>query len=65
MRKILCLLTFFAATIASVNAQWSLSEAEKDSISKLGQENQENMMHQLGIMALRPGPSGNEAAPNQ
>tara|TARA_R110002050_G_scaffold16019_2_gene48933 strand:+ start:24505 stop:26037 length:1533 start_codon:yes stop_codon:yes gene_type:complete len=64
MRKIICLLTFFAAAIASVNAQWSLSQAEKDSISKRGQENQENMMHQLGITALRPGPSGNEAAPN-
>jgi len=28
------------------------------------QQNQENMMKQLGIKALRPGPSGNESAPN-
>lgn len=28
------------------------------------QQNQENMMQQLGITQLRPGPSGNEAAPN-
>jgi hypothetical protein len=28
------------------------------------QQNQQNMMQQLGITKLRPGPSGNEAAPN-
>lgn len=28
------------------------------------QQNQENMMQQLGITKLRPGPSGNESAPN-
>jgi hypothetical protein len=28
------------------------------------QQNQENMMKQLGIKALRPGPSGNPSAPN-
>lgn len=28
------------------------------------QQNQENMMNQLGIKFLRPGPSGNESAPN-
>ena len=28
------------------------------------QQNQENMMQQLGIKELRPGPSGNESAPN-
>ena len=28
------------------------------------QQNQDNMMQQLGIKQLRPGPSGNEAAPN-
>lgn len=28
------------------------------------QQNQENMMQQLGITRLRPGPSGNESAPN-
>ena len=28
------------------------------------QQNQENMMQQLGIKKLRPGPSGNESAPN-
>src|ERR1700685_375214 len=27
-------------------------------------EDHQNMMEQLGIKALRPGPSGNEAAPN-
>jgi len=28
------------------------------------QQNQENMMQQLGIIKMRPGPSGNESAPN-
>lgn len=28
------------------------------------QQNQENMMQQLGIKSLRPGPNGNESAPN-
>ena len=28
------------------------------------QQNQENMMEQLGIKVLRPGPSGNPSAPN-
>ena len=28
------------------------------------QQNQDNMMQQLGITSLRPGPSGNESAPN-
>ena len=28
------------------------------------QQNQENMMQQLGIKELRPGPSGNPSAPN-
>ena len=27
------------------------------------QQNQDNMMQQLGIKELRPGPSGNESAP--
>lgn len=29
-----------------------------------GEQDQQNMMHQLGIRALRPGPSGDEHAPN-
>ena len=29
------------------------------------QQDHQNMMEQLGIKALRPGPSGNENAPNQ
>ena len=33
-------------------------------VSFTAQQNQENMMKQLGIKALRPGPSGNESVPN-
>ena len=30
----------------------------------ISQQNKDNMMQQLGITSLRPGPSGNESAPN-
>src|SRR5512139_387733 len=33
-------------------------------IQKKTQEDHQNMMNQLGIKKLRPGPSGNESAPN-
>ena len=50
---------------ANVNAQWwTMTQKERDSINELGQKNQKSMMSQLGITALRPGPSGNESAPN-
>lgn len=64
MKKILGSLLFFAVTCTTLNAQFFLSKKERDSIYKLGQINQQNMMQQLGITALRPGPSGNESAPN-
>ena len=35
-----------------------------DSVNKLSAEDHSEMMHQLNISSLRPGPSGNPNAPN-
>lgn len=64
MNKLLPFLLLSLLTITESNAQWNLSQKERDSINKLGQENQTAMMKQLGITTLRSGPSGNESAPN-
>ena len=64
MKKIMSLIVLFTLAVTTVHSQWFLSQEERDSINNLGRENQEQMMKQLGIVALRPGPSGNEAAPN-
>src|SRR5579872_5434800 len=53
--------TAFAAALlaASLAAQTSV-----DTKNWTAAEDHQNMMDQLGIKALRPGPSGNESAPN-
>ncbi|MER3376060.1 MAG: acetylxylan esterase [Allomuricauda sp.] len=56
---LICALTSFYG-----NAQFFLTQEERDSINRYGKINHENMMAQLGITALRPGPSGNPTAPN-
>src|SRR5580704_8005404 len=48
-----------AAFVVSWPAQNSI-----DTTKWTAAEDHQNMMDQLGIKALRPGPSGNEAAPN-
>ena len=40
------------------------SQATRDSIARLAAEDHRALLAQLGIAALRPGPSGNESAPN-
>ena len=49
-----------------VSAQDSKIDSSKypPPVTFTAQQNQENMMQQLGIIKLRPGPSGNESAPN-
>src|SRR5680860_487462 len=64
MKKLVSNLVFFTITVTTLNAQFFLSQKERDSIYKQGQINQENMMNQLGVKAMRPGPSGNESHPN-
>ena len=57
------------ATVPSFANSWlgSLSAQEKSStgiVTFTTQEDHQNMLKQLGITKLRPGPSGNESAPN-
>jgi hypothetical protein len=49
-------------TLAGVLAGWQATTPQP--INWTAAEDHRNMMDQLGIKALRPGPSGNESAPN-
>lgn len=51
----------FVVRAASTGAQ---QPPQPDTRAWTAQDDHRNMMEQLGITALRPGPSGNEAAPN-
>src|SRR5438552_1348033 len=42
----------------------SFVDATPPPVTCTGEQDHQNMMDQLGIKALRPGPSGNEKAPN-
>jgi hypothetical protein len=50
----------------TANAQVSLIDSSKfpKPVQFTAQQDNQNMMQQLGIKKLRPGPSGNESAPN-
>ena len=50
----------FVVLAATTGAQ----QSQPDTRTWTAQDDHKNMMEQLGITALRPGPSGNEAAPN-
>ncbi|MCX6302638.1 MAG: acetylxylan esterase [Bacteroidia bacterium] len=45
-------------------ASGQFSKAAMDSINKLTREDYKNMLDQIGITSVRPGPSGNPTAPN-
>ena len=63
--KTVFFLGLILGTSFPVHAQsWVLSQKERDSLNELGERNQRSMMEQLGIIALRPGPSGDESAAN-
>src|SRR5207249_7826419 len=47
-----------------VNAQSAAPGALPHPVNFTADQDHQNMMDQLGIQALRPGPSGNESAPN-
>src|SRR4029077_2552352 len=57
---------FLAVFIAAAFGQQPPSDASalRQPINWTAAEDHRNMMDQLGIKALRPGPSGNESAPN-
>jgi hypothetical protein len=63
--KLGILLTAFAAILGlTVLAAQFPSAAEQAELNKQTQVDHQNMMMQLGIKKLRPGPSGNEKDPN-
>lgn len=62
MKHTLLILSFCISWSAQSFAQ--PSQQARDSINRLSQEDHQLMMQQLGITALRPGPSGNPQAPN-
>ena len=64
MNRISCFFILLIFSNSIVYAQFFLSQEERDSIYKFGQINQENMMKQLSITALRPGRSPDQSAPN-
>src|SRR5579863_8920252 len=53
-----------ALPIAAVAAAALLAETAIDTKNWTAEQDHQNMMDQLGIKALRPGPSGTETAPN-
>jgi hypothetical protein len=65
-KKILLAMLAVVCMHATVIAQHSTIDSSKypKPVNFTSQQNQENMMQQLGIKKLRPGPSGDENAPN-
>ena len=59
-----CLVAAAASTIWSVRALAQQPAAPPEPKEWTAAQDHRNMMDQLGITALRPGPSGNEQAPN-
>jgi hypothetical protein len=52
------------ALILALNAQPFFAQVAQDTTAWTTAQDHENMMAQVGIRKLRPGPSGNESAPN-
>lgn len=55
---------FFLGVFLSSLASAQFSQQYRDSINRLSHTDHRQMMQQLGISELRPGPSGNPEAPN-
>src|ERR1700751_1962373 len=68
MSFLVVFLTASTALAQSSPAPWaptdSSSSVGRSPVTFTADEDHQNMMDQLGIKALRPGPSGNEKAPN-
>ena len=59
-----CSLILAATSIGLAQPALAQSGAEKPPVVWTAEQDHQNMMDQLGIKALRPGPSGDEKAPN-
>lgn len=64
MKKLLLLLSLSSISLSALHAQFFLSQAERDSLNRLGQAQHAQMMEQLGITALRPGRNPNAGSTN-
>lgn len=65
MRKAPFIWTFFVLAVLVLRAQQPGGDpAARAALQRATAEDHQQMMAQLGIRALRPGPSGNESAPN-
>ena len=62
MNKAYIITLIFIATGNLLHAQFS--QQSRDSINRLSNADHRQMTEQLGILSLRPGPSGNPQAPN-
>ena len=63
MKRII-LLMLISVIVKSTYAQTDNGNKYPTPVTFTAEQDQENMMKQLGIKSLRPGPSGNENAPN-
>lgn len=50
--------------VAFLLGDYALAQSAPPPVTFTAEQDRQNMMDQLGIEALRPGPSGNEDAPN-
>jgi hypothetical protein len=60
----LAILSVFAAFVFVGMAGWGQNSASPPPVTFTAEQDHQNMMDQLGIKALRPGPAGDEKAPN-
>jgi hypothetical protein len=65
MKKITFLLLIVTVTGAALAQPIKIDSSKYPHLTTFtAQQDHDNMMQQLGIIKLRPGPSGNESAPN-
>ena len=64
MSKTAGVVAIVAFSVLAVRAQQPGDPAAREALQRATTEDHRQMMAQLGIRALRPGPSGNESAPN-
>ncbi|HEY4197868.1 MAG TPA: acetylxylan esterase, partial [Mucilaginibacter sp.] len=64
MRKLTFLVLFAAMRVAAQSPASTTSSTLPAPVVFTAQQDHQQMMDQLGIKALRPGPSGNEKDPN-
>jgi hypothetical protein len=65
MKEIILVIALFAVKYAALAQEVKLDSNRYPRLTNFtAQQDHDNMMQQLGIKTLRPGPSGNESAPN-